>query len=833
VPAGASAAVPIAVTTTDDAANPAGCSLREAVESANTDTAVGGCTAGDGVDTITLGQGNYALTYDGPNNDDLNASGAGDLDVGGDGVLIEGVDDTQTSVDGIFADRVFDFHAGTSELRDLTVTNGQTPNGDPGPGTTMVGNDSVGDSGSSVAGGGVDDGDGGGIRNAASLTLTRVTVVNNHTGAGGAGTAAGTGGDNGGGGGGAAVGGSGGSGGNGGGIANDADGELTVNDSVVSNNVAGNGGTAGAGGEGGGGVVGGTSQGGSGGSGGNGGGIYQEGGSAALTISRSTVTGNGAGGGGNGGDGGTAGTGLDSDGASTSGQGGMGGEGGGVYVGGGSAMDVSDTAIDGNSAGYGGDGGQGGKGGDPLTGGLSSGGRGGNGGNGGGLKTFADTNTIAGSAVVRNSSGYGGDGGDAGTGDTRIGGDGGDAGNGGGVDLAGPTQVFSNSTVAANSANGGGNAGAAAAGTGATQGTDGVGGSGGGIVIESSAPDVHLTHLTIASNSQGAGSAAGDGGGLFHEVAPNPPVLENTIVANNNGVECGGTNTDGGHNISFPLGHDCAATIHSDPLLGALAPHGGLTPTMQLLAGSPAIDAAGTGSPCTATDQRGVTRPKGTACDIGAVERSLPTATTGGANSIQPKQATVAGTVNPGQLLTSYFFRFGRTTAYGSRSPTAFAGSGGVNVVALATLRGLTPNAVYHYRLIVTNFDGTATGIDRTFHTKPLNFPGVEILTGEVTVRNGFARIKVSCPDRTAVIEHCNGTLVLSKHVKKTTVGFGKRKFSIRPGKSAVVKVPVSKAGRELLAKQGKVTVKALARAGDARRGAPKFATRKVTLKTP
>lgn len=57
------------------------------------------------------------------------------------------------------------------------------------------------------------------------------------------------------------------------------------------------------------------------------------------------------------------------------------------------------------------------------------------------------------------------------------------------------------------------------------------------------------------------------------------------------------------------------------PKLGPLADNGGLTPTRALKTGSPAIDAAGR-KPCsTTTDQRGVTRPKGPRCDIGAFER--------------------------------------------------------------------------------------------------------------------------------------------------------------------------------------------------------------------
>src|SRR5262249_5298893 len=52
---------------------------------------------------------------------------------------------------------------------------------------------------------------------------------------------------------------------------------------------------------------------------------------------------------------------------------------------------------------------------------------------------------------------------------------------------------------------------------------------------------------------------------------------------------------------------------------------GGPTDTQALHAGSPAIDAGYPGAPgpgpaCTATDQRGVVRPQGSACDIGAFE---------------------------------------------------------------------------------------------------------------------------------------------------------------------------------------------------------------------
>ena len=63
-----------------------------------------------------------------------------------------------------------------------------------------------------------------------------------------------------------------------------------------------------------------------------------------------------------------------------------------------------------------------------------------------------------------------------------------------------------------------------------------------------------------------------------------------------------------------------------DALLGPLAFNGGPTQTRALLAGSPAIDHGSPAAPgcggqaCTAKDQRGVVRPLGPVCDMGAFE---------------------------------------------------------------------------------------------------------------------------------------------------------------------------------------------------------------------
>ena len=63
---------------------------------------------------------------------------------------------------------------------------------------------------------------------------------------------------------------------------------------------------------------------------------------------------------------------------------------------------------------------------------------------------------------------------------------------------------------------------------------------------------------------------------------------------------------------------------NTDPKLGWLGNNGGFTPTRGLLPGSPALDAgnaAGCAGPLVnGVDQRGIPRPIGGGCDIGAFE---------------------------------------------------------------------------------------------------------------------------------------------------------------------------------------------------------------------
>jgi CSLREA domain-containing protein len=106
--------------------------------------------------------------------------------------------------------------------------------------------------------------------------------------------------------------------------------------------------------------------------------------------------------------------------------------------------------------------------------------------------------------------------------------------------------------------------------------------------------------------------------------------LEGTIVSAPPGLACATPlASSGGYNIVSDTTCGLTATGDeqgTDALLGVLANNGGPTQTQLPGAGSPAIDAVpvGTSGLCdgsVTTDQRGVARPTGPACDIGSVEQ--------------------------------------------------------------------------------------------------------------------------------------------------------------------------------------------------------------------
>jgi CSLREA domain-containing protein len=608
--AASGATIPVTITT-DVVGADSQCSLREAIKSSwmpgSTDCVPG--TAGS--DTIQLAAGHYVLSL-GPAGEDSNVGG--DLDIHSQ-LTIQGLGAASTTIDANHIDRVIDVTAlsGGTTISGVTITGGRPEDGPAAtPNTTgAAGATGTGDSGGNGS-------NGGGIDSSAPLTVENSVITGNRAGdgadggngTGGAAVGAGAGG--------AGVGGAPGDGGSGGGIySSDA---LTVTGSSITNNVTGNGGKGGNGIGATGGTSSGTATGGAGGAAtggyggfaGSGGGLYSH---EVTDISNSTFSGNVTGHGGQpgialGGAGGSAGsnpgTGGHGGAATIPQGGGWGGDGGGFTVD--RPITVTGTSVYGNTTGAG------------ASGGLAVGGHGG-----------------SGSAVT-----FGGAGGDA------TGGDAGFGGASGGINLHNAAATVVNTTVDSNTAGPGGAGGNALGGNGgngavatggaggsATAGDGAHGGTGGAHVSGT------LTHVTVTSNSSGSAGAGGvgtggtggtgnpgGGGGSGTNGAPGAAagaggvdssgVMRNSIVASNSAPNCTGVG-DGGHDIAF--GDATCPGTHADPQLGPRQDNGGPTLTRAIAADGAAHDAVPvSGAGCPPSDQRGIARPQGAACDAGAYE---------------------------------------------------------------------------------------------------------------------------------------------------------------------------------------------------------------------
>jgi hypothetical protein len=193
---------------------------------------------------------------------------------------------------------------------------------------------------------------------------------------------------------------------------------------------------------------------------------------------------------------------------------------------------------------------------------------------------------------------------------------------GGGIGLAsGADLTMIGSTVAGNTATGGrgggifsANEGLLALANSTVSGNTAVAAGGG--IWGGGGTVVGLFNATIAGNQ------ATTGGGVFSS----SQVFRNSILAGNSPTSCATTGTTTSNNNLVQDG-SCGLTGTGDiqgvdPGLGALANNGGPTDTRAIGPASFALNRGG--AECQATDQRGVARPQGGACDIGAYEYRAP-----------------------------------------------------------------------------------------------------------------------------------------------------------------------------------------------------------------
>lgn len=215
-------------------------------------------------------------------------------------------------------------------------------------------------------------------------------------------------------------------------------------------------------------------------------------------------------------------------------------------------------------------------------------------------------------------------------------------GQGGGLFLIGYASTIRNSTISGNSAAVGGgiyHSGYPLALINDTISGNSSDGNGGG--LHNANGTAGLYNVTVTQNLANADESGFNAGGGVSNASGTLTLL-NSIVAGNELIiptaplptldvdECAGTITSQGHNnLEFVNTNNCTVIgpySSDNPLLGTLQFNGGPTQTHAIFPGSPAMDAgdpAGCtddlGAPIT-IDQRGVHRPHGPACDMGAFE---------------------------------------------------------------------------------------------------------------------------------------------------------------------------------------------------------------------
>ena len=221
----------------------------------------------------------------------------------------------------------------------------------------------------------------------------------------------------------------------------------------------------------------------------------------------------------------------------------------------------------------------------------------------------------------------------------------------------GDVVTLTNSTVSGNSASAPGGPGAFSIAVG------GISNAGGSLTLTSST----LSGNSVNEPNGGFLPPAAGVNNVFGGTA----VLTNSLVAGQSGgPNCYGVaaGADSGYNLDDGASCGFSTANHSlsstNPLLDSagLKDNGGPTQTIALLAGSPAVDLIPTGvngcGTTITTDQRGLSRPQGSGCDIGSFE-------------LQPQALVVAIDIKPGESPNAINPRSNGTIAVGLLSTIA------------------------------------------------------------------------------------------------------------------------------------------------------------------
>ncbi|MBI5954480.1 MAG: Ig-like domain repeat protein [Chloroflexi bacterium] len=330
---------------------------------------------------------------------------------------------------------------------------------------------------------------------------------------------------------------------------------------------------------------------------------------------------------------------------------------------------------------------------------------------------------------------------------------------GGGIDSSGGTTLnVTNSTFSGNSA---------------TQ-------AGGGLSVGGTG---NIVNSTISGNTAGW---AGGGGGINNEAGA--ITVTNSIIANN---PTGGNCFNHYDLPQYPFvgvnslvddGSCSAGFVNSSSiLLGTLGNYGGNTQTIALLPGSSAID-AGDDATCSAApvggnDQRGIARPQGAHCDIGAYEsRGFTLAINSGNN-----QSAATNTPFGSSLSVSISSAFGEPfnggkvtfTAAGSGASASISGSP-ATISGGLTSADATANSIAGGPYLVRASAAGANSVDFSLtNTSTITTTGVTSSLNPSTSGQSvtFTATVSPTPDGGTVAFKDNGTVISGCGAKSPTSG--------------------------------------------------------------
>ncbi len=102
-----------------------------------------------------------------------------------------------------------------------------------------------------------------------------------------------------------------------------------------------------------------------------------------------------------------------------------------------------------------------------------------------------------------------------------------------------------------------------------------------------------------------------------------------------------------------------------------------------------------------------------------ALQPPKPKVSTGGASHVLGTSALLTAVIDPNGVDTSYYFKYGPTTAYGMQTPLVNVGAGTKKIRVGQAIAGLAPGVTYHFRVIgVAAAYPPIEGRDHTFKAK-------------------------------------------------------------------------------------------------------------------